>query len=149
DGETLNDFYRQNEPDGTTLSMDYVYKRTTAGSGFAATWDSVSEKMNSDYHLQIQPYGSDGLTFITPAEKVTRNLRFDGKDYPDVGPDVSPGSVSSGRRVNDSALEITHKTKDKILDTREITLSPDLKTLTMTVHYAGQSRSNVLVFDRE
>jgi hypothetical protein len=149
DGTTLSDFYRQNQPDGSTLSMDYVYKRATAGSGFAATWDSVSEKMNSDFNLQIQRYGDDGLTFITPAEKMTRNMKFDGKDYPNVGPDVPSGSVSSGRRVNERALEMTDKIKDKIMDTREIELSPDLKTLTMTVRPAGQNKAIVMVFDRE
>ena len=149
DGKTLSDTYRENQPDGSTLSLDYVYKRTTPGSGFAATWESVSEKMNSVYELQIQRYGGDGLTFITPAKKQTRNLRFDGKDYPDVGPDVSPGSVASGRRVNERTLEVTDKIEGKVTDIRQIELSPDLKTLTMTVHPVGQSEPNILVFDRE
>ena len=149
DGETLSDSYRENQPDGSTLSMDYVYKRTTAGSGFAATWESVSEKMNSIYELEIQRYGGDGLTFITPTEHRTRNLGFDGKDYPDAGPDVSPGTASSGRRVDERTLETTDKIKDKVMDTRRIELSADLQTLTMTVHPEGQSRPNVLVFDRE
>jgi len=149
DGKTLSDNYRENEPDGSTLSMDYMYKRTTAGSGFAATWESVSEKLNSAYELQIQPYGGDGLTFITPAEHETRNLRFDGKDYPAVGPEVSAGSVSSGRRLNERALEISDKVKEKVTDTRQIELSPDLKTLTMTVNRTGQSKPNILAFDRE
>jgi len=148
-GETLSDTYRENQPDGSTLSLDYVYKRTTAGSGFAATWESVSEKINSAYELQIRRYPGDGLTFITPTEHETRNLRFDGKDYPDVGPDVSPDSVSSGRRVNERTLEITDKIKGKVMDTRRIELSSDLKTLTMTVHPVGQSKPNILVFDRE
>jgi hypothetical protein len=149
DGKTLTDLYRQNQPDGSTLSMDYVYQRTTAGSGFAATWDSVSEKMNSPFELQIQRYGGDGLTFMTPAEKATRNLRFDGKDYPDVGPDLPPGSAASGRRVDEHTLELTDKIKDKVMDTRQVELSPDRKTLTMTIHPTGQGRANILVFDRE
>jgi hypothetical protein len=105
--------------------------------------------MNSPYELQVQPYDGDGLTFIIPAEHTTRNLKFDGKDYPDVGPDVSPGSVSSGRRVNERTLEITDKVKGNITDTRQIELSPDRKTLTMTITRMGQSKPNVLVFDRE
>jgi hypothetical protein len=149
DSKNLTDTFRGNQPDGSTLSLDYVYKRTTPGSGFVATWESVSEKMNSVYELQIQRYGGDGLTFITPAKKQTRNLRFDGKDYPDVGPDVSPGSVASGRRVNGRTLEVTDKIKGKVTDIRQIELSPDLKTLTMTVHPVGQSKPNTLVFDRE
>jgi len=149
DGKTLSDTYRENQPDGSTLSLDYVYQRTTAGSGFAATWDSVSEKMNSVFELQIQRFEGDGLSFITPSEKQTRNLRFDGKDYPDAGPDVPPGSASSGRRVNERTLEMTDKIKGKVMDTRQVELSPDGKTLTMTVHPAGQRKPNILVFDRE
>ncbi|HLY62320.1 MAG TPA: hypothetical protein VKV95_16380 [Terriglobia bacterium] len=148
DAKTLTDLYRENEPDGSTLSMDYVYERTTAGSGFAATWESVSETMNSAYELQIQPYESDGLTFISPEEKQPRNLRFDEKDYPN-GPDAPPGSVHSGRRVNERTLEVTDKTKGKIMNSHTIELSPNLKTLTMTDYAVGRSRPNVHVFDRE
>src|SRR5690242_3277714 len=93
DSATLSDFYRQNAPDGSILSMDYVYKRTTPGSGFAATWDSVSEKMNSPYELEIKPYENDGLTFIAPAEGSNQSVKLDGQDHPDVGPDASPDSV--------------------------------------------------------
>jgi hypothetical protein len=147
-GKTLSDFYRENQSDGSTLSMDYVYERKTAGSGFAATWDSVSEKMNSPYELQIQPYDGDGLTIITPTEHQPRNLKFDAKDYPS-GPEAPAGSTYSARRVNDHTLELTDKTKDKVRDTQEIELSSDLKSLTITVHEVGQSKTNVLVFDRE
>lgn len=148
DGKTLTDLYRENQPDGSILSMDYVYQRTTPGSGFAATWDSVSEKMNSPYELQIQPYESDGLTFITPADHRTRNLKFDGKDYPNTGPNARPGSMS-GRRVNERTLELTIKNNGKVTATRQISLSSDLKTLTMTVKPAGGRKPNILVFDRE
>ena len=135
DGKMLSDTYRETQPGG--LSLDYVYRRTTKGSGFAATWDSVSEKMNSVYELEIKPYEGDGLTFITPTEKITRNVRFDGKDYPNVGPDVSPDAVSSGRRVNDRTVEITNKNKGKVRGTWNVELSPDSKSLTMTVHRAA------------
>lgn len=148
-GTTLSDFYRQNAPDGSTLSMDYVYKRTTPGSGFAATWDSVSEKMNSPYELEIKPYQDDGLTFIAPAEGNTQNVKLDGQDHPDVGPDASPDSSSSGRRVNERALEISRKFKGEVRGTRKVELSPDLKTLTMTMQRNGQDKQTILVFDRE
>ena len=148
-GKTLSDFYRQNAPDGSTLSMDYVYKKSTPGSGFAGTWDSVSEKMNSPYELEIKPYEDDGLTFFFPAEGNTQNVKFDGKDHPDVGPNASPDSVSLGRRVNEHTLEVTRKVKDKVRQIRSIELSPDLKMLTMTLRRPGQDKPTVLVFDRE
>jgi hypothetical protein len=148
-GETLSDAMTENQPDGATFSMDLVYKRTTAGSGFPGTWESMSAKVNSVFEFQIQPYEGDGLSFITPAEQETQNMKFDGKDYPDVGPNVTPGSLSSGRRVDERTLELTDKIKGKVMDTRQIKLSPDLRTLTMTVLPVGQSEPNILVFDRE
>jgi hypothetical protein len=149
DGKTLSDTFTANQPDGSKLSLDYVYERTSAGSGFAGTWESTGAQVNSVYEFQIQPYWGDCLSFITPAEHETQNMRFDGKDYSDVGPDVSPGSVSSGRRANERTLEMTDKIKGKVMDTRRIELSPDLKTLTMTVSPVGQSKPNILVFDQE
>ena len=149
DGKTLSDAFRANQPNGSTFSLDYVYKRTAGSSGFPGTWESTSENVNSVFEFQIQPYESDGLSFITPAEHKTQNMKFDGEDYPNVGPDVLPGSASSGRRVNQRTLEMTDKIKGKVMNTRHIKLSPDLKTLTMTVHPVGQSKPNILVFDRE
>ncbi len=149
DGKTLGDFYRENQPDGSTLSMDYVYERTTPGSGFAATWDSVSETMNSPYELQVQPYEGDGLTFITPADHGTRNLKFDEKDYPNEGPNAAPGSMHSGRRLNEHAVELINKNDGKVTATQQISLSSDLKTLTITVQPTAGRKANILVFDRE
>jgi hypothetical protein len=52
--------------------------------------------------------------------------------------------------VNDRSLEITEKIKGKITGTRQIELSKDLKTLTVTVRLVGQNRpKSVLAFDRE
>jgi hypothetical protein len=77
-------------------------------------------------------------------------MKFDGNDYPDLDPNGDRGSASSGRRVNERSLEITDKFKGKITGTRQIELSTDLKTLTMTVRLVGQSRpKSILVFDRE
>ena len=45
-------------------------------------------------------------------------MKFDGKDYPNVGPNVAAGSASSVRRVNQNTLEMTDKTNGKIADTR-------------------------------
>jgi hypothetical protein len=149
DGKTLSDTFKANQPNGSTFSLDYVYKRTAGSSGFPGTWESTSEKVNSVFEFQIQPYDGDGLSFVNPAQDATQNMKFDGKDYPNQGPNVVPGSASSGRRVNERTLEMTNKIKGKVMNTRQIELSPDLKTLTMTVHLVGQNKTNILVFDRE
>ena len=150
DGKTLADAYTEYQPDGSPLSMHYVYERKAGSSGFPGTWVSVSEGVNAVIELQIQPYKGDGLSLNSLAAQVTKNIRFDGNDYPDLGPNVAAGSTSSGRLVNKHTLEITDKLQGKITDTRQIQVSTDLKTLTITVRPAGQSKpSDVLVFDRE
>jgi|HubBroStandDraft_1064217.scaffolds.fasta_scaffold00001_93 hypothetical protein len=146
DGTTLTDLYREFESDGSTLSMDYVYQRSGGGSGFAADWKSIKETMNSPFILQVKAYQGDGLSFITPSEHETKNVMLDGKDYPHQG---HPGSSSSIRRVDEHTLEMTDKNGGKIRATREIRLSPEGKTLTITIHAPVRSEPDVLVFDRE
>lgn len=136
-------------PNGSSSNVKYVYKRTTGKAGFAGTWESISEQVNFVLVRKVQLYEGDGLSFINPAEEVTKSLKFDGKDYPKQGPNVAKGSVSSGRRVNERTLEITDKINGKTTATEQIELSPDLKILTMTVHTEGKSKPDILVFDRE
>jgi len=167
DGKTLNDAYTQYLPDGTTLFsqplpdgstlfLPYVYDRTAGNSGFLGTWDSESAKVAAGIELQIQPYEGDGLSFDSgpasgPDAKMARRMKFDGNDYPDLDANGGDkGTAYSGRRVNERSLEITEKFKGKITGTRQIELSSDLKTLTVTVRLAGQNRpQSMLVYDRE
>jgi len=150
DGKTLNDAYTEYAPDGSASSIPYVYERTAGSSGFTGTWDSDSEKVKAGIELQIQPYEGDGLSFKRSDAKMAKTIKFDGKDYPDLDPDGDKGSACSGRRVNERSLEIKEKFKGKITGTRQIELSTDLKTLTVTVQLVGQSKpKSILVYDRE
>ena len=149
DANTLTDDFTGIEPNGSTFNLNYVYKRTAGSSGFAGTWESTSETVNSVFMLQVRPYEGDGLSFIDPSEEETKSVKFDGKDYPNLGPNVAPGSASSVRRVNERTLEITDKIAGKVMDAQQIELSSDLKTLTMTVHTVGRSEPNILVFERQ
>jgi len=151
DGNILGDAFTGYRADGSTLRQDYVFKRTAGTSGFPGTWDNTSDEVSSDsvYEFQIEPYEGDGLSFTTPAAHETQSIRFDGKDYPNAGPNVVPDSASSGRRLNEHALEMTDKVKNKVMDTRKIELSADLKTLTMTIRPVGQNNPNILVFERQ
>jgi hypothetical protein len=104
---------------------------------------------NSASLLKIRPYEGNGLSFIRSSEEDTRNVKFDGKDYPVVGRGGVEGSTSSARRVDERILEITDKVKGKIRWTERIELSPDLKTLSQTVRPVGQSGPNIFVFERQ
>jgi hypothetical protein len=150
DGGTLTDYYREFEADGSTLSMDYVYRRIGGGSGFAANWQSIEETINSPFLLEVKAFGGDGLSFVDPRAHRTINLTLDGGDAPrDAVPAAAPGATSSLRRVNERTLVITDKRDGKATDTEEFALSTDLKTLTMTVRIVGREKPDVLTFARK
>jgi hypothetical protein len=149
DGSTLTDHFTGFNANGSTYNLNYVYKRKEGGSGFAGEWVSTSETVKSVIMLQVRPYEGGGLSFIEPSIEVTRNVKFDGKDYPNLGPNATPGSTSSIRRVNDHALEMTYKINGKVLYTQQIELSSDLRTLTLTRLIVGESESNIRVFERQ
>jgi hypothetical protein len=125
--------------------MDYVYQRSNAGSGFVADWKSIKETMNSPFVLEVKAFQGEGLTFFIPLEQDTKSAMLDGKDYP------SPGghSSSSIRPVDEHTLEMTVKAGETVVETREIKISADGKSLTMTLHEQGGSEPVVLVFERE
>ena len=148
DGKTLTDDYTQFYADGSSSNVKYPYKRTAGTSGFAGTWENTTGEIPA-FVMKVQPYEGDGLSFIDSSDGVTRNVKFDGKDYPNVGANVPVGSTSSVRRVNEHTLEITGKSNGKVGVTREIALSSDGKTLTMTLHIPGQTEPIALVFDRQ
>src|SRR5215472_11750758 len=123
DGNTLTDEFTQFGPNGSSTNVKYVYERMAGTSGFAGTWESTSETLNSVFVIKVHPYEGDGLSFINSSEGVTKNVRFDGKDYPNVGANVPTGSASSARRVNEHTLEVTNELNGKVTETQEITLS--------------------------
>jgi hypothetical protein len=97
-GSTLTDNFTDMNPDGSTYNLNYVYRRKGGGAAFAGEWVSMSETVNSVVLTQVRPYEGDGLSFIDPSAQVTKNVKFDGKDYLNLGPNVTPGSTSSLRR---------------------------------------------------
>ena len=149
DGNTLTDNFTGFRADGSTNNLLYKYARTDGTSGFAGTWESMSEQVNSTFEMQIQPFEDDGLALINPAQKTTKNIKFDGKDYVSQGPNLPAGYATSGRRLSDRAVELTDKIDGKILDTQQVEVSPDSVTLTITTQIPGRSKPNIQVFDRK
>jgi len=81
-------------------------------------------------------------------QRVTRNVKFDGKDYPNEGPNAAPGATSSVQRRDGRTLVLTDKSNGKVSNTQEIALSPDRKTLTITIGPGGD-KTTVMVFERK
>jgi len=149
DGNTLTDDFTQLGPNGSSTNVKYVYKRTAGRSGFAGTWESTSETVNSVYAIKVEPYEGDGLSFINSSQGVTRNVTFDGKDHPVAGPNAPAGATSSAVRVNERTLQITTRINDKVMGAQEDALSTEGKILTITIHTAGRAAANILVFERQ
>jgi len=150
DGAHLTDYYRELEADGSTFSVDYVYQRIGGGSGFAADWQSIKETINSPFLLEVKEFQGDGLSFVDPLARKTRNLKFVGAGAPPIeAPNAGKGASSSLRRLGERTLVITNKYDGQVSNTEEFALSTDLKTLTMTVHLAARDKPYVLVFERK
>ena len=138
----------ETKPDGTSSDFNVVWKKVSGGSGLAGTWEETVVKFTSPDEWVIEAYEGDGLTFNTPAYQDVLSMKFDGKDYEEKGPNVAPGSASSGKRIDAHALEVTDKVKGEVMDHTKFELSPDGKTLTLTIHNAGQAKPLTLVYDK-
>jgi len=151
DGKTLSDDYTEFAPDGqVSIHATYLYQRTAYGPGFAGTWEgTIAMASTQSSTLQIRPYDKDGLSFAYVTAQVTRNLKFDGKEYPVVGHGAAEGATSAARWVDDHTLEVTDKTKGTITRIHQLELSRDHKTVTQTAHPVGQQGTTIFVFERQ
>jgi hypothetical protein len=150
DANMLTDNFNEIAPDGTSSTVDYVYHRKGQGSGFAGTWVSTSAVVKFVYVLQIRPYKEDGLSIANPSSQLTRKMKLNGKDYPNIGPDAAVLAASSVRRLDEHTLELTDKRSDgNVYDTQQVELSSDRNALTVTIHTVGRDEPNILVFERQ
>ena len=149
DGNTQTVKGTSTKPDGSTSDWEVVDKRVGSGSGWAGTWESTNVKINSPDEWNIEAFDGNGLTFNTPAYQDSISMKFDGKDYTEKGPNVAPGSTSSGKRVDPHTLEVTDKIKGRVMDHTKFQVSPDGNTLTLTIHETGQPNALNIVYDKE
>jgi hypothetical protein len=150
DGNSLTDDFTSFAQGGSASNIKYVYKRMQPGTGFAGTWVSTSMKVNFVYVLQIRPYEEDGISIVNSASRLTRNMKLDGKYYPNVGASAVMVPASSVRKVDERTLELTDKKSDgKVYADQRLTLSPDLETLTMTPYSEDRDQPRILVFERQ
>lgn len=138
----------ETKPDGTTSDFTTVWKKVSGGAGWAGTWETTDLKFTSPDEYDIEAYEGDGLSFNTPAYRDMLRMKFDGKDYEEKGPNVMPGSMSSGKRVDGRTLEITNKVKGKVTDNTRYEVSSDGKTLTLTIRETGQPKTLTMVYDK-
>jgi hypothetical protein len=147
DGNQMNMDAKGTRPDGSNYSETMNVKRISGGPGMLGTWESAQAQFAAT-DWEIKAWGSDGLSFVTPAYSEHLDIKFDGKDYPDHGPRVSPGSTSSAKRPDPNTIEMTDKIKGKVMDTQDMKVSDDGKTLTVTVHFPGEEKTQTYVYEK-
>lgn len=145
DGRTLRDAFTSIQPDGSKVTVDYVYRRLSGNSGFAGAWQSTTKPVGLKLPLEIRPYRGKGLSFVSPGSE--KKVVFDGQEH--AAPGSKEGMTLSGRRNHARAIEYTEKDGGKVERAREFELSRDGRTLTETLRMPGQSMPNLLVFERE
>ncbi len=149
DDKTLTDEFTSYRPDGSTFNLHYVYTRDGSGKGFAGTWESTTEQVNSSYEIVLAPYENNGITLRYPSQDLTKSASFDGKDYPTTGTNSVKGETISAKRLNESGFETKDKVNGKLMATSRFVISPDGNTLRVMVMTPGKSTPNVMVFERE
>jgi len=144
-GRTLRDSFTSLQPDGSNVTINYVYKRMAGTMGFAGTWQSRTKPTGLRVELEIEAYDGNGLSFITSGSK--KRVIFDGREHGIAGD--REGSSLSGRRIGARTIEYLEKSGGSIQRQRRLEVSRDGRALTETLRTAGQATPDVLVFERE
>jgi hypothetical protein len=145
DGRTLDDAFTSVQPDGSKLTVDYVYKRVSGTFGFAGEWESTTKPLGLKLELEIQPFGGKRLRFVSPGSD--NKVTFDGQEHASAS--VADGVTLSGRRNTMRAMEYAEKHRGKIERTRHFELSVNGRTLTEMIRIEGQTTPDIFVFERE
>lgn len=148
-GRQWNSNTKGTRPDGSSFTVETTRTRIGAGSGFAGKWEVKNATFSSAPVMIIKPYGNDGLSFRWPREKEHQDIKFDGKDYPDVGPRVPHGSTTSAKRTGKHTIQAADKLNGKVTDTQELKVSEDGRTLTYTIHVKGEQKPLIEVWEKQ
>ena len=148
DGQTLTQTLEIDQPNGKIGKQVLTEKRTTGTSGLAGTWENTNAQMVPAAEMDIQPL-EGGLSFVNLAYREHDDVKFDGKNYPDVGPRVAPGSTTSGKMTSERIIDLTSKINGKPVGSYHMKLSEDGKTITAVYISHGGAKPQTTVFERQ
>jgi len=147
DGKSMVRAEQGKRHDGSSFQNETKYNRTAGGKSFEGTWQSSESKMNSPSEVTITANGDDGLTETVGTDNLTVSYKFDGAEYPIKGPQVPEGMTVTAKRTGPRRLRMTTRLKGKLLDTADITISPDGKTRTIVARDPGEKEPFVAVYE--
>ncbi len=149
DGATSAYVSTETRPDGSTSHDETKLKRTAGTSGLAGTWESTDIKIGSPISIEMAKWQGDGYSIKSPAYKGQTDFKLDGKEYTPKGPRAAKGATVSGKAIDDHNMELTNKLKGKTTETDRWELSADGKTLTNTINFAGETKPEIDVYERQ
>ena len=149
DGKTLIVEMKGKSPNGEAFDNTTSYQRASGGPGIAGKWMTRNVKMSAPSLFEISASGSDGIAMTLVAEKASCKAKFDGKDYPFVGPTMPPAFAASFKSLGPRSFEMTLKDKGKPAYVSTFTVSDDGKTLTETGSAVGVDEKYKYVYDKQ
>jgi hypothetical protein len=149
DGKTLTVNAKGSMPAGGTFDQTVVYERVSGGPGLAGKWKTKNVQTSAPTVLELAPSGGDGLAVTIPDFKITADVKFDGKDYPAVGPGLPPGLTLAIQKTGPRSFDMTEKQNGKPLFKLSFTVSADGKTLTEIGGPIGVDEKFKAVYDRQ
>jgi hypothetical protein len=148
DSKTMTISSRIAKPAGDTFDENGVFERVSGGPGLPGKYKATEVKTSVEI-IELTPDGSDGLTLNFIDFQASAKARFDGKDYPLIGPTVPPGFTVAIRKDGAGGFNMTEKQNGKDLFMLTFTVSTDGKTLTEAGTAAGVKEPFKAVYDRQ
>jgi hypothetical protein len=149
DGRSLSVNLKGPKPSGGTFDSTRIYERASGGPGLSGAWKTKSRPVGTPDVVELVPAGPDGLTITFPGDREHCAAKFDGADYPMVGPIAQPGLTLALRRISARSFEVTGKQDGKPLFVFTYTVSNDGRTLTQTGGMVGTKEQFSAVYDRQ
>jgi hypothetical protein len=148
DGKTMTEKSTGKKPNGEDLLETATWERVSGGPGLLGKWKSAKVQTTTE-SWEISANGDDGLTMKVVDYDAVCKLKFDGKDYPCIGPTMPKNFTIAARKVGPRTVEFTDKLDGKPAFSDVFTVSPDGKTLVDDASPAGSKEKLKLVYDKQ
>ena len=149
DGKSLSVNIKGPKPSGGTFDSTRIYERVSGGPGLSGAWKTKTKPVGTPDVVELVPFGADGLRIAFPGDREHCDARFDGRDYPMVGPIAQPGLTLALRRTGAHSFDVTGKQDGKVLFIFTFTVSDDGRTLTQAGGMLGAKERFSAVYDRQ